>query len=230
MPRGGNRLKTTHNAATTPDEPNGADSGSMDLYVQSSAGALPPDAGNVGPKRSATLTSIFKPKSVLDDVALIGKNRLQIYHHMLTIESTHCLFNQDHLGRFVCPVDSTGLTPFLNHAITTISGLRQEYLAEVFKRVVFKFTSSESLKLFSDFFRAHFNLNKAQVPHVRIKTFILHPDSFPQGVSQIVSLSTAVTVEFRLCHPWRNFIDLKGVTAPLRRSGIDLHCTFYEPN
>ncbi|KAJ4015397.1 hypothetical protein NW752_006860 [Fusarium irregulare] len=130
-------------------------------------GVPPTDADNVDP-------------SVLEDVALSSKVRLKIYDYMVAMESTG--IERDHLGRFLCPIDGTGLPPYLTHAITTISGLRQEYLVEVFKRVVLTFTSSESLKVFSQFIRSHFNLDSAQVPCLHIKTSISHHDTFPQGV------------------------------------------------
>ncbi|KAF4337505.1 CHD3-type chromatin-remodeling factor PICKLE [Fusarium beomiforme] len=124
-----------------------------------------------------------KKKSVLDDIPLIPEVRLEIYDQMVAIGSTDLGFTLDHLGRFLCPIDATGLPPYLNHAITTILGLRQEYLVEVFRRVVFVFTSSEHLKLFWEFVRSHFNLDPAQVPRLYAKVNIFHNDSFPQGVN-----------------------------------------------
>ncbi|KAG7415485.1 hypothetical protein Forpe1208_v005619 [Fusarium oxysporum f. sp. rapae] len=132
---------------------------------------------------AATTPSVTKPKSVLDGIALIAEVRLNIYHQMVAIESTNHGFERDHLGRFLCPIDATGLAPYLNRSITKISGLRQEYLVEVFRLVVFIFTSSEHLKLFSEFIRSHFNLDPAQVPRLQAKVNFFHNDSFPQGVS-----------------------------------------------
>ncbi|KAI7771662.1 hypothetical protein LZL87_005938 [Fusarium oxysporum] len=131
---------------------------------------------------AATTPSVTKPKSVLDGIALIAEVRLNIYHQMVAIESTNHGFERDHLGRFLCPIDATGLAPYLNRSITKISGLRQEYLVEVFRLVVFIFTSSEHLKLFSEFIRSHFNLDPAQVPRLQAKVNFFHNDSFPQGV------------------------------------------------
>ncbi|KAF4949006.1 hypothetical protein FGADI_9291 [Fusarium gaditjirri] len=124
-----------------------------------------------------------KPKSLLDVkcALLIAQVRFNVYEKMVEIESTNRGFERDHHGRFVCPVDATGLAPYLNHPMTKVSGLRQEYLVEVCKLVVFVFTSSDHLKLFSEFIRSHFNLDPAQVPHLQAKVNFFHNDSFPQG-------------------------------------------------
>lgn len=102
---------------------------------------------------------------------------------MVEIESTTRGFKQDHHGHFLCPVDATGLPPYLAHSITQVSGLRQEYRVEVFHRVIFIFTSSQDMKLFSQFVRAQFNLDPAQVPRLRAQASIFHTDSFPQVAS-----------------------------------------------
>lgn len=132
-----------------------------------------------------TTPPVPEPKSLLDvkGVLFITEIRLNVYVKMVEIESTNRGFKRDHHGRFLCPVDATGLAPYLNHSITKVSGLRQEYLVEVFKIVVFVFNSSENLRLFSEFVRSHFNLDPAQVPRLRAKVNIFHNDSFPQGVS-----------------------------------------------
>ncbi|KAF5580376.1 hypothetical protein FPANT_9332 [Fusarium pseudoanthophilum] len=124
-------------------------------------------------------------ESLLDvkGTLLIPEIRMSIYGKMVEVESTTRGFQQDHHGRFLCLVDVTGLPPYLAHPITQVSGLRQEYLVEVFHRVIFVFTSSQGMKLFSQFVRAQFNLDPAQVPHLRAQAKIFHTDSFPQGVS-----------------------------------------------
>lgn len=124
-------------------------------------------------------------ESLLDakGVLLIPELRMSIYDKMVEIESTTRGFKQDHHGRFLCPVDATGLPPYLAHSITQVSGLRQGYLVEVFHRVIFIFTSSQDMKLFSQFVRAQFNLDPAQVPRLRAQANIFHTDSFPQGAS-----------------------------------------------
>ncbi|KAL5595036.1 hypothetical protein FOVSG1_008725 [Fusarium oxysporum f. sp. vasinfectum] len=126
---------------------------------------------------AATTPSVPKRKSVLDvkGALLIAEIRLNVYEKMVEIESTNRGFERDHHGRFLYPVD--------NHPITKVSGLRQEYLVEVCNLVVFVFTSSEHLKLFSEFIRSHFNLDPAQVPRLQAKVNFFHNDSFPQGVS-----------------------------------------------
>ncbi|KAF5611676.1 uncharacterized protein FSUBG_2113 [Fusarium subglutinans] len=96
---------------------------------------------------------------IVKGALLIPELRMNVYGKMVEIESTARGWKQDHNGLFLCPVDATGLPPYLSHSITKVSGLRQEYLVEVFKRVVFLFTSSQSMKLFSQFVRAQFNLN-----------------------------------------------------------------------
>ncbi|KAF5984409.1 hypothetical protein FCOIX_2667 [Fusarium coicis] len=90
-------------------------------------------------------------ESLLDvkGALLIPELRMNIYGKMIEIESTTRGFKQDHHGRFLCPVNATGLPPYLSHSIAKVSGLRQGYLVEVFHRVLFVFTSSQSMKLFS---------------------------------------------------------------------------------
>ncbi|KAF4429418.1 hypothetical protein FACUT_9161 [Fusarium acutatum] len=138
-----------------------------------------------GPSSHGIARAVPEPKSLLDvkGALLIAEIRLNICGKMVEIESTTRDFEQDHHGLFLCPVDVTGLAPSLSHSITEVSGLRQEYLVEVFKRVIFVFTSSQKMKLFSEFVRAQFNLNLAQVPYLRAQVNIFHTDSFPQGVS-----------------------------------------------
>ncbi|KAF5618958.1 uncharacterized protein FTJAE_12089 [Fusarium tjaetaba] len=93
-------------------------------------------------------------ESLLDvkGALLIPEIRMSIYGKMVEIESTTRGFQQDHHGRFLCPVDVTGLPPYLTHPIT-------------------------------QFVRAQFNLDPAQVPRLRAQVNIFHTDSFPQGVS-----------------------------------------------
>ncbi|KAF5677872.1 hypothetical protein FDENT_9124 [Fusarium denticulatum] len=138
-----------------------------------------------GPSSHGITPAAPQRESLLDvkGVLLIPKLRMTIYRKMVEIESTTCGFKQDHLGRFLYPVDATGLPPYLTHSITQVSGLRQEYLVEDFHRVIFVFTSSQSMKLLSQFVRAQFNLDPAQVPYLRAQAKIFHTDSFPQGVS-----------------------------------------------
>jgi hypothetical protein len=90
-------------------------------------------------------------ESLLDvkGALMIPELRMNIYGKMVEIESTTRDFKQDHHGRFLCPVNATGLPPYLSHSIAKVSGLRQEHLVEVFYRVIFVFTSSQSMKLFS---------------------------------------------------------------------------------
>ncbi|KAM0189033.1 hypothetical protein ACHAPA_007695 [Fusarium lateritium] len=147
------------------------------------AAVPPPDADNVGMSTVTSATSVPQVTSVLNGVALPPEVRLKLYKHMINLESRDLGLGVDHHGRFLCPIDSTGLPPYLNHGLTKVSGLRQEYLVEVLKSVVFVFISSESMKLFSEFIRSHFNLDPAQVPHLYTKADIFHEDSFPQGVS-----------------------------------------------
>ncbi|KAJ4135102.1 hypothetical protein NW768_004717 [Fusarium equiseti] len=180
------RLKITHNAAAMPHEPNDADNVVMDPDSTPTVAKHPvtplADADNVSPDASKAASSVPKPKPVLDGIALTAEVRLKVFDHMVAMESTDYGYERDHLGRFVCPIDATGRPPYLAHGITEISGLRQEYLVEVFKRVAFTFTSSESLMEFSKFIRSHFDLDPAQVPHLHIKTSIFHNETFPQGV------------------------------------------------
>ncbi|CCT64823.1 uncharacterized protein FFB20_12723 [Fusarium fujikuroi] len=139
---------------------------------------------------------------------------------MVEIEPTTRGFKQDHHGLFLCPVDATGLPLYLSHSMTRVSGLRQEYLVEVFKRVMFIFTSSQSIKLFSQFVRAQFNLNPAQVPYLRAQANIFHTNSFPQVFSlprhkwprslMIVSLSTALMPRFIFANHGETSVTSKG--------------------
>ncbi|KAG5757424.1 hypothetical protein H9Q70_000074 [Fusarium xylarioides] len=123
------------------------------------AAVQPLNTDNVGTGTSAR--SVPRDKTVLKGAALIAEIRLIIYDHMINLESRDLGLRLDHHGRFLCPVDATGLPPYLNNGLAKVSGLRQEYLVEVFRSVVFVFTSSESMKLFSQFVRSHFNLDLA---------------------------------------------------------------------
>ncbi|KAF5579376.1 hypothetical protein FPCIR_11139 [Fusarium pseudocircinatum] len=138
-----------------------------------------------GPSSHGITPAAPQRESLLDEkgALLIPKLRMNMYGKMVETESTTRGFKQDHHGRFLCPVDATGLPPYLSHSITKVSGLRQEYLVEVFQKVIFDFTSSQSMKLFSQFVRAQFNLDPAQVPHLLTQAKIFHTDSFPQGIS-----------------------------------------------
>ncbi|KAG5785942.1 hypothetical protein H9Q73_000380 [Fusarium xylarioides] len=167
------KRKTTDNAATVNHDDNNemtivvrpldSDSDNEEADIMptdpNAAAVQPLNTDNVGTGTSAR--SVPRDKTVLKGAALIAEIRLIIYDHMINLESRDLGLRLDHHGRFLCPVDATGLPPYLNNGLAKVSGLRQEYLVEVFRSVVFVFTSSESMKLFSQFVRSHFNLDLA---------------------------------------------------------------------
>ncbi|KAF4452837.1 hypothetical protein F53441_4392 [Fusarium austroafricanum] len=164
-----------------PDSDNNEDD-SMEIDPTPAA-VQPPDADNVGTNTGTSAPSVPNIQPALHGIALIPEIRLKVYNQMIRQESRDLGLGLDHHGRFLCPIDVTGLPPYLNNGLTKVSELRQEYLVEVFNSVVFVFTSSESMRLFSEFVRSHFNLDPAQAPRLYAKANIFHNDSFPQGVS-----------------------------------------------
>ncbi|KAF4992814.1 hypothetical protein FGRMN_6916 [Fusarium graminum] len=99
-------------------------------------------------------SSVVDP--VLDNVALDAEMRVNLYKECIKFDSRNLI--PDSQDRFLCPVGATGLVSYFDNDLTRSIGWHQEYLVEVLKSVVFVFTTSDSMRLFSAFIHSHFHL------------------------------------------------------------------------
>ncbi|KAM0344529.1 hypothetical protein ACHAPU_007506 [Fusarium lateritium] len=173
------KRKATQNASSMAASANTDDDGMVIDPAPASMNPPDTDTGSTALELNMVLSPMVD--SVLDHVALNAEVRVNLYKEWIKFDSGN--LTSDSQGRFLCPVDATGLVPYFDNGLTRAIGLHQEYLVEVLKSVVFVFTTSDSMRLFSEFILSHFDLEPARTPQVHAKVQIFHEDSYPQGAA-----------------------------------------------
>ncbi|KAG7431957.1 hypothetical protein Forpi1262_v005961 [Fusarium oxysporum f. sp. raphani] len=97
-----------------------------------------------------------------------------------------------------------------------------------------KFESVEELSLYC---ATYFSLNKSQMPQLCARAVMLLEEAryFKESalnswemMEELVELTDKMKLEIQMYLPWRDFITLAEVTAPLRNAGFELSVTFNE--
>ncbi|KAF4943380.1 hypothetical protein FSARC_14933 [Fusarium sarcochroum] len=84
-------------------------------------------------------------------------------------------------GLMICPVPENGMAPFMSHALSQTETVHQDYLAEVAKRMILEFTTSDSVRLFSELIKTHFGMDPSLMPRLQIKALVFENAAFAEG-------------------------------------------------